>query len=81
MAEMTLNPKTTALLLQDLQNELLKGSRPVAPLSGADLIVKGRKGVFDPHKHIKDVDPDGIGTTFLYPRLSLLTGAAPDAKN
>jgi len=38
MAEVTLNPKTTALLLQDLQNELIKGSRPVVPLSGPELI-------------------------------------------
>jgi nicotinamidase-related amidase len=38
MAEVTLNARTTALLLQDLQNELIKGSRPVVPLSGAELI-------------------------------------------
>lgn len=39
MADVTLNPKTTALLLQDLQNELIKGGRPVVPLSGSELIV------------------------------------------
>ena len=39
MADVTLHAKTTALLLQDLQNELIKGSRPVVPLSGAQLIV------------------------------------------
>src|SRR5918994_6124697 len=38
MADVTLNVKTTALLLQDLQHELIKGSRPVVPLSGAQLI-------------------------------------------
>jgi nicotinamidase-related amidase len=38
MADVMLNPQTTALLLQDLQNELIKGSRPVVPLSGPDLI-------------------------------------------
>ena len=38
MADVTLHAKTTALLLQDLQNELIKGSRPVVPLSGAELI-------------------------------------------
>ncbi len=38
MADVVLNPKTAALLLQDLQNELIKGSRPVVPLSGAALI-------------------------------------------
>ena len=43
MAEVTLNPKTSALLLQDLQNELLKGSRPVMPLNGAQLIANCQK--------------------------------------
>jgi hypothetical protein len=38
MADVTLNAKTTALLLQDLQNELIKGSRPVVPLRGAEFI-------------------------------------------
>jgi len=38
MAEVVLNPQTSALLLQDLQNELIKGSRPVVPLSGAALL-------------------------------------------
>jgi nicotinamidase-related amidase len=38
MADVVLNPKTSALLLQDLQNELIKGSRPVMPLNGAALI-------------------------------------------
>lgn len=43
MAEVTLNPKMSALLLQDLQNELIKGSRPVVPLSGAELIANCQK--------------------------------------
>jgi len=34
MADIVLNPATSTLLLQDLQNELIKGSRPVVPLSG-----------------------------------------------
>lgn len=38
MAAVTLHLHTTALLLQDMQNDLLKGTRPVAPLSGAALI-------------------------------------------
>jgi nicotinamidase-related amidase len=38
MADVTLHVKTTALLLQDLQNEIIKGSRAVVPLSGAALI-------------------------------------------
>jgi len=43
MAEVTLHAKTTALLLQDLQNELIKGSRPVVPLSGAQLSANCQK--------------------------------------
>jgi len=43
MAEVVLNPKTSALLLQDLQNELMKGTRPVVPLSGAALIANCQK--------------------------------------
>lgn len=43
MADVTLNPKTTALLLQDLQNELIKGSRPVVPLGGSELIANCQK--------------------------------------
>jgi nicotinamidase-related amidase len=43
MATVGLNPQTSALLLQDLQNELIKGSRPVVPLSGAELIANCQK--------------------------------------
>jgi nicotinamidase-related amidase len=43
MADVVLNPKTSALLLQDLQNELIKGNRPVVPLSGAVLIANCQK--------------------------------------
>jgi nicotinamidase-related amidase len=43
MADVMLNPQTTALLLQDLQNELIKGSRPIAPLSGGNLIANCQK--------------------------------------
>ena len=38
MAEVTIDSKSTALLIQDMQNELLKGSIPVTPLSGPQLI-------------------------------------------
>lgn len=38
MAAVTLHPQSTALLLQDMQNDLLKGTRPVAPLNGTALI-------------------------------------------
>ena len=43
MTDVVLNPKTSALLLQDLQNELIKGNRPVVPLSGAALIANCQK--------------------------------------
>src|SRR5215467_7830270 len=43
MADIVINPKTAALLLQDLQNELLKGTRSVVPLSGAALIANCQK--------------------------------------
>jgi nicotinamidase-related amidase len=43
MADVVLDPKTSALLLQDLQNELIKGSRPVVPLHGAALIANCQK--------------------------------------
>src|SRR5215472_6149068 len=43
MADVVLNPRTSALLLQDLQNELIKGNRPVVPLSGAALIANCQK--------------------------------------
>ena len=43
MADIVLHPKTSALLLQDLQNELIKGSRPVVPLSGTALIANCQK--------------------------------------
>ena len=43
MTDVVLDPKTSALLLQDLQNELIKGNRPVVPLSGAVLIANCQK--------------------------------------
>jgi len=43
MADVTLNPKTTALLLQDLQNEIIKGGRPVVPMGSAALIANCQK--------------------------------------
>src|SRR5262245_61706085 len=35
----------------------------------------GRKGGFDPHARIPDMDVDGIDAAFLYPSLGLLAGA------
>lgn len=38
----------------------------------------GRKGGFDPHARIVDMDLDGIDAAFLYPSLGLFTGAVDD---
>ena len=43
MADVTIDPRRSALLLQDLQNELIKGDRPVAPMGGALLIANCQK--------------------------------------
>src|SRR6266508_129252 len=39
---------------------------------------EGRKGGFDPHARIPDMDLDGIDAAFLYPSLGLLSGAVQD---
>src|SRR3984957_19230190 len=38
----------------------------------------GRKGGFDPHARIPDMDLDGIDAAFLYPSLGLFAGAVQD---
>ena len=43
MADVSIDPKKSALLLQDVQNELLKGDRPVVPASGGQLIANCQK--------------------------------------
>jgi nicotinamidase-related amidase len=43
LANVTIDPKSTALLIQDMQNELLKGSMPVMPLSGPQIIANCQK--------------------------------------
>ena len=40
--------------------------------------VEGRKGGFDPHARIPDMDLDGIDAVVLYPTLGLFCGAASD---
>src|SRR6266436_459595 len=40
--------------------------------------VEGRKGGFDPHARIPDMDLDGIDAAFLYPTLGLFAGAVQD---
>ena len=39
---------------------------------------EGRKGGFDPHARIPDMDADGIDAAFLYPSLGLFAGAVED---
>src|SRR5260370_6212763 len=39
---------------------------------------EGKKGGFDPHARIADMDLDGIDATFLYPSLGLFAGAVED---
>src|SRR5216684_571701 len=39
---------------------------------------EGRKGGFDPHARIVDMDADGIDAAFLYPSLGLFAGAVED---
>ncbi|HKA52581.1 MAG TPA: isochorismatase family protein [Candidatus Binatia bacterium] len=43
MATVQLSAKTSALLLQDLQNDLIRGTRPVVPLGSAELIANCQK--------------------------------------
>ena len=40
----------------------------------------GRKGGFDPHARIPDMDLDGIDAAFLYPSLGLFIGSITDPK-
>jgi uncharacterized protein len=42
--------------------------------------VEGRKGGFDPHARIPDMDLDGIDAAFLYPSVGLFSGAIQDPK-
>src|SRR5580704_12107759 len=39
---------------------------------------EGKKGGFDPHARIVDMDADGIDAAFLYPSLGLFAGAVAD---
>src|SRR5205085_9797124 len=40
--------------------------------------VEGRRGGFDPHARIVDMDLDGIDAAFLYPSVGLFSGAVRD---
>jgi predicted TIM-barrel fold metal-dependent hydrolase len=50
------------------------GSVPADTMMYAD----GRRGGFDPHERIKDLDLDGIDAAFLYPSIGLFSGAVSD---
>jgi hypothetical protein len=39
---------------------------------------EGRRGGFDPHAGIQDMNTDGIDAAFLYPSLGLFLGAIKD---
>jgi predicted TIM-barrel fold metal-dependent hydrolase len=52
------------------------GMREGAP--AVEKYVEGRKGGFDPHARIPDMDLDGIDAAFLYPTLGLFAGAVQD---
>ena len=41
---------------------------------------EGKKGGFDPHARILDMDADGIDAAFLYPSLGLFAGAVADRR-
>ncbi|HTB46426.1 MAG TPA: amidohydrolase family protein [Acetobacteraceae bacterium] len=41
---------------------------------------QGRKGGFDPHARIPDMDMDGIDAAFLYPSIGLFAGAVQDPR-
>ena len=43
MAAVTINPRTSALLLQDMQNDVVKRDRPVIPMGGPQLIANCQK--------------------------------------
>jgi predicted TIM-barrel fold metal-dependent hydrolase len=49
-------------------------------VSEAMKYVEGRKGGFDPHARIVDMDLDGIDAAFLYPSIGLFSGAIADPK-
>jgi len=73
-----------------IENKVLgskKGVGLVGALGARDGIIEddgalyreGRKGGFDPHARIPDMDLDGIDAVFLYPSLGLFAGAITDA--
>jgi len=43
MAEVTIDPGSSALLIQDMQNDIVKSDRPVVPMGGTGLIANCQK--------------------------------------
>src|SRR5438034_1117934 len=56
------------------------GGRQGAVDQGTMKYVDGRKGGFDPHARIPDMDLDGIDAAFLYPSIGLFAGAIQDGR-
>src|SRR5215831_14252148 len=54
------------------------GARDGVVCDDAMAYEEGRKGGFDPHARIPDMDLDGIDAAFLYPSLGLFAGAIED---
>src|ERR1700693_1123554 len=54
------------------------GARADTVMDDAMEYEQGRKGCFDPHARIPDMDQDGIDAAFLYPSIGLFAGAVTD---
>ena len=54
------------------------GARDGTVVDDAMEYEQGRKGGFDPHARIPDMDLDGIDAAFLYPSIGLFAGAVND---
>ena len=54
------------------------GARDGTVVDDAMEYEQGRKGGFDPHARIPDMDMDGIDAAFLYPSIGLFAGAVQD---
>ena len=54
------------------------GARDGTVVDDAMEYEQGRKGGFDPHARIPDMDLDGIDAAFLYPSIGLFAGAVQD---
>src|SRR5882762_6385066 len=57
-----------------VEGKLLGNPRGIIK-AGTLKYAEGRRGGFDPHARIVDMDADGIDAAFLYPSLGLFAGA------